>query len=80
MSDTANDGTIEGPSPSMEPIEPAFEVGTPGVGPVTGIHTGEFFQSPPSDDQAADHDVASDPTSRPALDSPTAPAAYENHC
>ena len=26
-------------------IEPAFEVGPPGVGPVTGIDSGDFFEA-----------------------------------
>ena len=77
MSDTASGGNVAASSTSKEPIEPAFEVGPPGVGPVTGIHTGEFFESPP-EDPVAERDARSDSLSTPALNSPNAPAVDEN--
>ena len=35
-------------------IQPAFEVGPPGVGPVTGIDGGDFFQPPQPDGPTAE--------------------------
>lgn len=46
-------------SRAMGVIQPTFDVGPPGVGPVTGIDSGDFFQPPRSEDQAAEH--AADP-------------------
>jgi hypothetical protein len=34
------------PSRSRGFVEPAFDVGPPGVGPVTGIDSGDFFPAP----------------------------------
>ena len=42
-------------------IEPAFEVGPPGVGPVSGIDSGDFFEpAAPLDDTA--------PTAEPGIE------------
>jgi hypothetical protein len=50
--DVSTPGSAEEESSrSREPLEPTFEVGPPGVGPVTGIHSGEFFQPPAPVDQ-----------------------------
>jgi len=49
----------EGANRAMNFIQPAFEVGPPGVGPVMGIDGGEFFQPVTPDDDAAE--PAADP-------------------
>jgi hypothetical protein len=53
--DDVSQGVDEGTSGAMSLIEPVFEVGPPGVGPVMGIDSGDFFQPVRSDDDMAEH-------------------------
>lgn len=56
MSDdqSMSDSVDEDPTLSRGFIEPAFDVGPPGVGPVTGIHSGKFFQPPSPVEEAGE--------------------------
>jgi hypothetical protein len=56
--DDESQGVDEGTSGAMNLIEPVFEVGPPGVGPVMGFDSGDFFQPVRSDEDDAEHPAA----------------------